>query len=90
MLDDLITYQKNLVVHYRDAKKTSIKIKYNIHEYFSELREGKLSELKFGNYKYSFSPRKNYSNSKKLYSREVLWYGRKGGKFFHPVSNLSN
>ena len=27
--------------------------------------------------------------AKKLFSREVLWYGRKDGKFFHTVNNLS-
>ena len=88
-LDDLISYQKKLVVHYRDTKETTIKLKYNIHEYFKDLREGKTSELKSGDFIYSFVPKKDYSKAKKLFSKEVLWYGRKGGKFFHSVSNLS-
>ena len=88
-LGDLISYQKNLVVHYRDAKEKTINLKYNIHEYFKDLREGKISHLKKGNFQYSFSPKKDYSKTKKLFSREVLWYGRKGGKFFHTVNNLS-
>ena len=89
-LDDLISYQKNLVVHYRDAKEKTIKLGYNIHEYFKDLREGKISHLQKGNFKYSFVPKKDYSKEKKLFSREVLWYGRKGGKFFHTVNNFSN
>jgi len=88
-LDDLISYQKKLVVHYRDTKETTIKLKYNIHEHFKDLREGKTSELKSGDFIYSFVPKKDYSKAKKLFSKEVLWYGRKGGKFFHSVSNLS-
>ena len=88
-LDDLISYQKNLVVHYRDEKEKTIKLRYNIHEYFKDLREGKLSHLQSGNFDYSFVPKKDYSKAKELFSREVLWYGRKGGKFFHTVNNLS-
>ena len=89
-LDDLISFQKKLVVHYRDSKESTIKLRYNINEYFKDLREGKISHLKKGNFVYSFVPKKDYSNEKKLFSREVLWYGRKGGKFFHSVNNLSN
>ena len=87
-LDDLILYQKKIVVHYRDPKKSTIKLRYNIHELFNDLREGKTSHLKNGNFTYSFIPKKDYSNKKKLFSREVVWFGRKGGKFFHSVSNL--
>jgi hypothetical protein len=87
-LDDLILYQKKIVVHYRDPKKSTIKLRYNIHELFNDLREGKTSDLKNGNFTYSFIPKKDYSNKKKLFSREVVWFGRKGGKFFHSVSNL--
>ena len=89
-LHDLIEYQKKLVVHYKDSKETKVELKYNIHEYFNDLRAGKISQLKSGKFTYSFVTRKDYSNSKKLFSREVLWYGRKGGKFFHPVKNLSS
>jgi len=89
-LDDLILYQKKIVVHYRDPKKSTIKLRYNIHELFNDLREGKTSHLKNGNFTYSFIPKKDYSNKKKLFSREVVWFGRKGGKFFHSVSNLGD
>ena len=89
-LHDLIEYQKKLVVHYKDSKETKVELKYNIHEYFNDLRAGKISQLKSGKFTYSFVTRKDYSNSKKLFSREILWYGRKGGKFFHPVKNLSS
>ena len=88
-LNDLITYQKELMVHYRDTKDTIIDLKYNIHEYFNDLRAGKISQLKNGNYTYKFTPKKDYSDSKELFSREVLWYGRKGGKFFHPAKRVS-
>ena len=89
-LEDLISYQKKLVVHYRDTKETTVKLRYNIHEHFKDLREGKTSHLKNGHFTYSFAPKKDYSKAKKLFSREVLWYGRKGGKFFHSVSNLKS
>ena len=77
------------MVHYRDEEEKTIKLRYNIHEYFKDLREGKISHLQSGNFDYSFVPKKDYSKAKKLFSREVLWYGRKGGKFFHSVNNLS-
>ena len=88
-LDDLISYQKKLVVHYRDTKETTLKLRYNFHEHFKDLLIGKTSQLKSGNFTYSFKPKKDYSKEKKLFSREVVWYGRKGGKFFHSVNNLS-
>jgi hypothetical protein len=89
-LDDLILYQKKLVVHYRDSEKSTIKLRYNIHELFNDLRAGKTSHPKNGNFTYSFIPKKDYSSEKKLFSREVVWFGRKGGKFFHSVSNLGD
>ena len=84
-LKNLITYQKEIMTHYRDTRNTTINLKYNIHEYFNDLRAGRVSRLIEGDYQYTIIPKKNYSNSKKLFSREVLWYGRKGGKFFHSV-----
>ena len=89
-LDDLIKYQKKIVAHYNDSKESTIKLKYNIHEYFNGLREGKLTRFEKGNFTYSFTPKKGYSKQKKLFSREVVWFGRKGGKFFHSVSKLNN
>ena len=89
-LEDLIAYQKKLVVHYKDSKASSIKLKHNIHEHFRDLREGKSSNLEKGEFEYKFIPKKDYSNKKKLFSREVLWFGRKGGKFLHTVTNLRN
>ena len=55
-----------------------------------DAKDDEISHLKNGNFTYSFVPKKDYSNKKKLFSREVVWFGRKGGKFFHSVSNLSN
>tara|TARA_B100001079_G_C15951391_1_gene315060 strand:+ start:393 stop:527 length:135 start_codon:yes stop_codon:yes gene_type:complete len=43
-----------------------------IHEYFKDLREGKTSYLKNGNFTYNFIPKKNYSKAKKLFSRKAF------------------
>ena len=77
------------LVQHRDAKETTIKLKYNIHEHFKDLCEGKTSELKSGDFIYSFASKKDYSKAKKLFSKELVWYGRKGGMFFNTVKNLS-
>ncbi len=57
--------------------------------WYKFFNKNKYWHLKNGNFTYSFIPKKDYSKAKKLFSREVLWYGRKGGKFFHTVKNLN-
>jgi len=50
-------------------------------------RAGPLPNLEENPVNLRIMPLKKYDN-KKEFSREVVWYGRKGGKFFHPVTEV--
>jgi hypothetical protein len=38
--------------------------------------------------KYRKNIKTNYSNDKPRFSREIVWYGRKGGKFFNEIQEI--
>jgi hypothetical protein len=85
LINDIITYQRHLIMTWKTQKKKSISLNYNIHEYFNDLRAGKLGELVQGEHRYACVAYKNYDGDKATFSREIVWYGRKGGKFFNQI-----
>ena len=84
LIDGLVEYQKFLIVKYNNNNDI-LKSEYDFHNYFVQSRAGILSELEKGNYINKLAETKNYEGDKKLFSREIVWYGRKGGKFFNPI-----
>jgi len=84
LIDGLVEYQKFLIVKYNNNNDI-LKSEYDFHNYFVQCRAGILSELEKGNYINKLAETKDYKGDKKLFSREIVWYGRKGGKFFNPI-----
>ena len=84
---DVLNYQKNRLVSYNNQDDISFDLSYNIHEYFEESRAGIISQLEAKKSHISITPDRLFSD-KKTFSREVVWYGRKGGKFFHPIEEM--
>lgn len=76
MLDDIVEYQKS-IMKFPYQKKTSICLDHNIHECVNNN-----IELRRGMVLYEIVPDKTYEDLE-LYAKEVVWYGRKGGKFKH-------
>ena len=84
LIDGLVEYQKFLIGKYNNNNDI-LKSEYDFHNYFVQCRAGILSELEKGNYINKLAETKDYKGDKKLFSREIVWYGRKGGKFFNPI-----
>jgi radical SAM superfamily enzyme YgiQ (UPF0313 family) len=84
MINELVDYQKFLIVKYNNNNDI-LETKYDFHNYFVQCRSGILSGLEEGNYINKLAETKDYKGDKKLFSREIVWYGRKGGKFFNPI-----
>mgnify|MGYP003643303742 CR=1 FL=1 len=91
-LHDLISFQKEMMVHYNDAGDTvELKLNHNIPDYVADIKKGITSTLK------NYSEPKNYnitkiwkdSGNKQEFAREIVWYGRKGGKFINELNIMS-
>jgi len=87
LLKDLIKYQKLRVVTFKNQNEKIENFEYNVHQFFEDSRAGMVSILENTPCQLKTKPEKNYDN-KKIFSREVVWYGRKGGKFFHPIEEV--
>lgn len=81
LLDDIVLYQSSLV---KDpyVSESSICLRYKLHEYFSGLRDEK-TMLSNSPSRLKIKGDKNFAGDFESYAREVVWYGRKGGRFHH-------
>ncbi len=85
-LNELVSFQKELMVHYNDNSQTAqLKMNYNLGEYISDIKNGIATKL----IKYS-EPRIcsimkicNTNGDKQKFAKEIVWFGRKGGKFLN-------
>ena len=84
VIDDILQYQKARLVSFNNQSIKNFTLSHNIHEFFEESRSGIVSELEEKETKLKIVPNKTFEDKKK-FSREIVWYGRKGGKFFHPI-----
>ncbi len=83
---EVVSLQKELIVHYRDnGGVVELELNYNIGEYVTNIKNGITSDL----IKYS-QPEictiiKSWEGNgdKEKFAREIVWYGRKGGKFIN-------
>jgi len=91
LLQDLIKYQKNAIVSWDDyaTDENDFELQSDVHQYFTDLRAGKVSKLQNTKKKFRKIINKEYNGDKELFSREIVWYGRKGGKFFNEIQEIS-
>jgi len=85
-LRDLINLQKEAVVHYRDAGQVvELSLNYNLDEYIRDIKNGVLVELIKHSEPKTCKIHKHWKlfGEKEKFAREVVWYGRKGGKFLN-------
>lgn len=81
MLDDLILYQSSLVKD-PDVAETLVSLRYDLHDYFSNVRDPEAT-LKKSLLKLKVKGDRNFEGDLETYAREVVWFGRKGGRFHH-------
>lgn len=82
LLDDIVLYQSALVKD-PHISELSISLQYNLHGYFSSLRDEK-TILSNSPSLLKIKGDKSFDGDLESYAREIVWYGRKGGHFHHP------
>lgn len=81
ILDDLILYQSS-VVKDPNVAKLSVHLKYDLHGYFCNVRDCDVV-LDKASLRLEIKGDKSFEGDLETYAREVVWFGRKGGRFHH-------
>ena len=81
-------YQKEMIIDPYAPKKISLHLDYNFHEYFKAILMGEEAILERHPSSLIITPERCFQGDLKHYAEEVVWYGRKGGKFRH--SNVAD
>jgi radical SAM superfamily enzyme YgiQ (UPF0313 family) len=85
LLQSLLDYQKAVVVHPDKDEDLSLTLPANLHEFVQSCREGQPADLCFGNFLHTIRVQPRLRGDVERFAREVVWYGRKGGRFLYPV-----
>ena len=85
LLTDLISLQKQVVVN-PDAKGViELNLCADIPEFIHSIRNGGKSVLKLNPVTYDIDRGQGFGGDKKKYAHEIVWFGRKGGKYFYQL-----
>ncbi|OHA99041.1 MAG: hypothetical protein A3H52_03050 [Candidatus Zambryskibacteria bacterium RIFCSPLOWO2_02_FULL_39_26] len=83
LLDDVVLYASSRIIG-PNLPPVSIELHYNLHEYLSRLRDPSVRLEKMP-MSLTIKAETDFGGDLERYAKEVVWYGRKGGKFHHPV-----
>jgi radical SAM superfamily enzyme YgiQ (UPF0313 family) len=82
---DLILFQKSILKRHDVLEDIEFEVGFNFLEYVQGLLVAENTPLKAGRFRYKVFTSSDWTEDQELFSREVVWYGRKGGKFYFPV-----
>jgi len=85
MLDDLLTYQRAVIVDPVSVGDTLLTLSANIPDAGASWRAGREATLVPGEYRYRVRRTVEYGGDTRAYAKHTVWYGRKGGKYLLPV-----
>lgn len=89
LIRDQLNYQRQRLVHYDDSHNPDhefvMDLDYNLPEYINAVMKGEPCSLQRGRKKYHIVRNQDFNGDKHRFAREVVWYGRKGGKFLYSV-----
>jgi radical SAM superfamily enzyme YgiQ (UPF0313 family) len=89
LIKDLINFQfAEVATHLKGDN--FINLKYDIPEYIKAIKENNKIELNHSEFIYEIINRNEYLNKKKEFAREIVWYGRKGGRFNRKLVKINN
>ena len=88
VIDDLILMQISSITTYLESKDF-IDLTYDIPGFIKNAKKGDLIKIKKGHFSYKVKDNSKYLNKKKDFAREIVWYGRKGGKFNRELELFS-
>lgn len=81
LVNDLVAYQSSLVIDPFHSE-LSVELRHDLHTYFSIFGNSEV-EITQSRNRLVIKADKDFAGDLEKYAREVVWYGRKGGKFYH-------
>ncbi len=85
ILESLLAFQKAIIVNPADSGDLILTLEANIPDYVAACREGRAPELLQAPVSYRIDRGQGFGGDKDEYARQVVWYGRKGGRFKYRV-----
>ena len=79
--EDLIEYQKNILVDPYQTGDIDLNLSCNLHEYLQKIYSNQDFELEYKPTCYKIKNPKDYNGDLPSYAKEIIWYQRKAGKF---------
>lgn len=83
LLEQMLEYQKQMIIDPYAPAMINLNQDYNFHEYFKAILFGDEAHLEQRPCPLVITPENLFDGDLETYAREVVWYGRKGGKFRH-------
>lgn len=90
ILDDLMAYQKAIIVNPWDSGLHALSLAADIPDFVTACRAGRKAELTLTPVTYSIDRGTGFNGDKAEYARRVVWYGRKGGKFLYAAKRVDS
>lgn len=85
-VEELLLYQKSLISHYKQDERDVLELNYNFEEYIKSCKVGKPIAFEKAKTHYEIENH-SFGKDKEQYAREIVWYGRKGGRFLNKIEN---
>ena len=80
---DVLAYQAQMLIDPFAPCEFSFPLCFNLHEYFTAAYGGTKIPLRQENALVQVSAEDIFSSDLVRYARDIIWYGRKGGKYRH-------
>lgn len=83
LFENILTVQKAIVVKWESCGSQIIELEYPVYSFYKSNLIGENFDFKKGKFELRIHDDLNFNNDKKRYAREIVWWGRKGGKFIY-------
>lgn len=83
IIDEIIRYQELIIVKWKEKGDKEILVSYPYHSYYTSKLVNKSFDLAKGKYSIKVVDDFNFDSDMKRYAKEIVWWGRKGGKFIY-------
>lgn len=83
LISDLLRYQEAIVVKWGESGTRDLDVGHSLHDYYRSVLTGEPAELQKGGFRLSVRDPFGFAGDKRKYAREIIWWGRKGGKFVY-------
>jgi radical SAM superfamily enzyme YgiQ (UPF0313 family) len=82
---DLLRYQSAIVVKWRESGDDSFELSHSFHSFHQAILTGERENLRIGRYQVAITDPYDYSGDAERYAREIVFWGRRGGKSIYKT-----